>query len=85
MAFEVVGYGCTTCSANSNARNIPAVLDAASQNGLICCGVFAGNRNFEGRLDLNLRANYLTSAPLVIAYALAGKRTRVTLKISLCD
>ena len=73
LGFEVVGYGCTTCVANASARNLPQIIDAAVQNGITCCGVFAGNRNFEGRIDKNLRANYLTSAPLVIAYALAGE------------
>ena len=76
LGFEVVGYGCSTCVANSNATNVPALFDAISQSGIICCGVFAGNRNFEGRLDAKLRANYLASAPLVIAYALAGKITQ---------
>ena len=74
LGFEVVGYGCPTCVDNANTRNIPSLFDAVSRNGLICCGVFAGNRNFEGRLDVKLRANYLASAPLVVAYALAGRK-----------
>ena len=81
LGFEVVGYGCSTCVANANTRSIPSVFDAVSQNGLICCGVFAGNRNFEGRLDGKLRANYLASAPLVIAYSLAGKIIHISIKV----
>ena len=73
LGFEVIGYGCPKCVENSSTRNVPVLLDAVAQNGLVCCGVLAGNRNFEGRFQRGVKANFLTSAPLTIAFALAGR------------
>ncbi|XP_029770205.1 cytoplasmic aconitate hydratase [Terrapene carolina triunguis] len=71
LGFEVVGYGCMTCIGNSGP--LPeAVAEAITQGDLIAVGVLSGNRNFEGRIHPNTRANYLASPPLVIAYAIAG-------------
>ncbi|XP_072232967.1 cytoplasmic aconitate hydratase [Leuresthes tenuis] len=71
LGFEVVGYGCMTCIGNSGPLPEP-VVDAITQGDLVAAGVLSGNRNFEGRVHPNTRANYLASPPLVIAYALAG-------------
>ncbi len=71
MGFQTVGYGCTTCIGNSGP--LPdAMVDAIEGNKLVVAGVLSGNRNFEGRVHANVRANYLASPPLVVAYALAG-------------
>nr|XP_057923110.1 cytoplasmic aconitate hydratase [Doryrhamphus excisus] len=71
LGFEVVGYGCMTCIGNSGP--LPeAVVEAINQGDLVAAGVLSGNRNFEGRVHPNTRANYLASPPLVIAYAIAG-------------
>ncbi|XP_034629342.1 cytoplasmic aconitate hydratase [Trachemys scripta elegans] len=71
LGFDVVGYGCMTCIGNSGP--LPeAVAEAITQGDLIAVGVLSGNRNFEGRIHPNTRANYLASPPLVIAYAIAG-------------
>ncbi|KAF5275680.1 hypothetical protein FQA39_LY06792 [Lamprigera yunnana] len=71
LGFDVVGYGCMTCIGNSG--NIDEnIANAIEKNDLICCGVLSGNRNFEGRIHPNTRANYLASPLLVIAYAIAG-------------
>lgn len=67
LGFEVVGYGCTSCVENSSCQ---ALIPPDS---LVCCSVLAGNRNFEGRIVPEIKANYLASPPLVIAYAIAGK------------
>jgi aconitate hydratase len=77
LGFNLVGYGCTTCIGNSGPlpRNID---DAISENGIIACSVLSGNRNFEGRIHPRVRANWLASPPLVVAYALAGT-TRIDL------
>jgi len=71
MGFNTVGYGCTTCIGNSGplADNI---VDAIESNKLVAVSVLSGNRNFEGRISPNVRANYLASPPLVVAYALLG-------------
>jgi len=71
LGFNVVGYGCTTCIGNSGPlpEEVGKVID---DNDLVCCGVLSGNRNFEGRIHSQVRANYLASPPLVVAYALAG-------------
>jgi len=70
--FHVVGYGCATCIGNSGP--LPAdVSEAISKGNLIVCSVLSGNRNFEGRVHAEVRANYLMSPPLVVAYALAGR------------
>jgi aconitate hydratase len=71
MGFQTVGYGCTTCIGNSGPLAEP-ILDAVENNKLVVASVLSGNRNFEGRVHANVRANYLASPPLVVAYALAG-------------
>ncbi len=72
LRFHIVGYGCTTCIGNSGA--LPAdVSKAIDDNGLVAVSVLSGNRNFEGRINSDVRANYLMSPPLVVAYALAGR------------
>ncbi|XP_012867402.1 PREDICTED: iron-responsive element-binding protein 2 [Dipodomys ordii] len=71
LGFEIVGYGCSTCVGNT-APLSEAVLNAVKQGDLVTCGVLSGNKNFEGRLCDCVRANYLASPPLVVAYALAG-------------
>ncbi len=72
LGFHVVGYGCTTCIGNSGP--LPPEISAAVQQGnLIAVAVLSGNRNFEGRINAEVRANYLASPPLVVAYALAGR------------
>jgi aconitate hydratase len=74
MGFNLVGYGCTTCIGNSGP--LPAAISAAITEGdLVACSVLSGNRNFEGRVNPDVRANYLASPPLVVAYALAGTMT----------
>ena len=71
LGFNLVGYGCTTCIGNSGP--LPeAISDAINENDLVACSVLSGNRNFEGRVNPDVRANYLASPPLVVAYALAG-------------
>ncbi|GAC1423188.1 MAG: aconitate hydratase AcnA [Acidobacteriaceae bacterium] len=71
LRFQVVGYGCTTCIGNSGP--LPTdVTKAIDDNGLVAVSVLSGNRNFEGRISPDVRANYLMSPPLVVAYALAG-------------
>ena len=71
LGFNLVGYGCTTCIGNSGplAENI---VDAIQQENLYAVSVLSGNRNFEGRISPHIKANYLASPPLVVAYALAG-------------
>jgi aconitate hydratase len=71
LRFNLVGYGCTTCIGNSGPL-LPEVANAVSQNQLVAAAVLSGNRNFEGRVHPQVRANYLASPPLVVAYALAG-------------
>ncbi|XP_014451830.2 cytoplasmic aconitate hydratase [Alligator mississippiensis] len=71
LGFDVVGYGCMTCIGNSGPLPEPVVA-AITQGDLVAVGVLSGNRNFEGRVHPNTRANYLASPPLVIAYAIAG-------------
>ena len=71
LGFNLVGYGCTTCIGNSG----PLPEDVAAEireQGLVVCSVLSGNRNFEGRIQQDVRANYLASPPLVVAYAIAG-------------
>ncbi|WP_027283525.1 aconitate hydratase AcnA [Rubritepida flocculans] len=71
LGFQTVGYGCTTCIGNSGP--LPdAMVEAIENNKLVVSAVLSGNRNFEGRVHANVRANYLASPPLVVAYALAG-------------
>ncbi len=72
LRFHLVGYGCTTCIGNSGP--LPeAVSTAIAECDLVVCSVLSGNRNFEGRIQQEVRANYLASPPLVVAYALAGR------------
>jgi len=79
LGFNIVGYGCTTCIGNSGP--LPdAVADAVDDGNLVVGAVLSGNRNFEGRVHQQVKANYLASPPLVVAYALAG-----SLKVNLID
>jgi len=71
LGFNLVGYGCTTCIGNSGPL-IPEVGDAVNENDLAVVSVLSGNRNFEGRINPDVKMNYLASPPLVVAYALAG-------------
>lgn len=71
LGFNLVGYGCTTCIGNSGPLP-PAVSKAVGDNDLAACAVLSGNRNFEGRIHPLVKANWLASPPLVVAYALAG-------------
>jgi len=72
LGFHLVGYGCTTCIGNSGP--LPeAVSQAVAEGELVVCSVLSGNRNFEGRVQQEVRANYLASPPLVVAYALTGR------------
>ncbi len=75
LRFHVVGYGCTTCIGNSGALP-PDVSEAIEEKGLVAVSVLSGNRNFEGRINSDVRANYLMSPPLVVAYALTGNIKR---------
>jgi aconitate hydratase len=72
LRFNVVGYGCTTCIGNSGP--LPSdVSKSIDEHGLVAVSVLSGNRNFEGRVNVDVRANYLMSPPLVVAFALAGR------------
>ncbi len=71
LGFNIVGYGCTTCIGNSGPL-APEIVDTIENNNLVATAVLSGNRNFEGRISPNVRANYLASPPLVVAYALLG-------------
>lgn len=77
LGFYLVGYGCTTCIGNSGPLD-DAIAKTITDNQLVACAVLSGNRNFEGRIHPQVRANWLASPPLVVAYALAG-----TMKIDL--
>jgi aconitate hydratase len=72
LNFYLVGYGCTTCIGNSGPLPAP-ISEAIGKGGLVATSVLSGNRNFEGRISSEIRANYLASPPLVVAYALAGR------------
>jgi aconitate hydratase len=72
LGFNLVGYGCTTCIGNSGPLPEP-VSSIVKDRGLVVASVLSGNRNFEGRIQSQVRANYLASPPLVVAYALAGR------------
>jgi aconitate hydratase len=72
LGFHVVGYGCTTCIGNSGPL-APEISEAIHAGNLVAVAVLSGNRNFEGRINAEVRANYLASPPLVVAYALAGR------------
>ncbi len=71
LGFNLVGFGCTTCIGNSGPL-APAISKSISDNDLVAVSVLSGNRNFEGRISPDVRANYLASPPLVVAYAIAG-------------
>ena len=72
LGFNLVGYGCTTCIGNSGP--LPeSISQAVADNDLVVCAVLSGNRNFEGRINPDVRANYIASPPLVVAYSLAGR------------
>ena len=72
LGFNLVGYGCTTCIGNSGP--LPEeISEAVNENDLVVCAVLSGNRNFEGRINQDVRNNYLASPPLCVAYALAGR------------
>ncbi len=79
IGFNLVGYGCTTCIGNSGPIQ-KEISDAIAEGDLVATSVLSGNRNFEGRISPDVRANYLASPPLVVAYALAG-----TLDINLAE
>jgi aconitate hydratase len=74
LGFNVAAYGCTTCIGNAGDLT-PEINEAITGNDLICAAVLSGNRNFEARIHPNLKANFLASPPLVVAYALAGNVT----------
>ena len=71
LGFNLVGYGCTTCIGNSGPLAEP-ISKSINDNDLVCCSVLSGNRNFEGRISQDIKANFLASPPLVVAYAIAG-------------
>ena len=71
LGFNLVGYGCTTCIGNSGPID-PMLSEAIAEHDVVACSVLSGNRNFEGRISSDVRANYLASPPLVVAYAIAG-------------
>ncbi len=72
LGFQTVGYGCTTCIGNSGPLD-PRIEDVVTQNDLVVASVLSGNRNFEARVHQNVKANFLMSPPLVVAFALAGR------------
>jgi aconitate hydratase len=72
LGFQTVGYGCTTCIGNSGPLH-PAIEDAITKHNLVAASVLSGNRNFEARVHQNIKANFLMSPPLVVAFALAGR------------
>jgi aconitate hydratase len=71
LGFALAGYGCTTCIGNAGDLT-PEINEAITANDLVCAAVLSGNRNFEARIHPNLKANFLASPPLVVAYAIAG-------------
>ncbi len=74
LGFNLAGYGCTTCIGNAGDLT-PSINEAITSNDLVCAAVLSGNRNFEARIHPNLKANFLASPPLVVAYAIAGNMT----------
>ena len=75
LGFGVTAYGCTTCIGNAGDLT-PELNEAIAKNDIVCAAVLSGNRNFEARIHPNIRANFLASPPLVVAYAIAGNVTR---------
>ncbi|HSW20337.1 MAG TPA: aconitate hydratase AcnA [Ramlibacter sp.] len=71
LGFHIVAHGCTTCMGNTGPL-LPGLKEAVERDGIVACAVLSGNRNFEARIHESLRANFLMSPPLVVAYALAG-------------
>src|SRR5690606_31796329 len=71
LGFSVAAYGCTTCIGNAGPL-APTIEESITKNDLVCAAVLSGNRNFEARIHPNIRANFLASPPLVVAYAIAG-------------
>lgn len=74
LGFDLVGYGCTTCIGNTGPL-LPPISKCVNDNDLLVTSILSGNRNFEGRISPDVKANYLASPPLVVAYALAGTMT----------
>ena len=72
LGFNIVGFGCTTCIGNSGPLGTPEISKAINEHDLVAAAVLSGNRNFEGRISPDVRANFLASPPLVVAYAIAG-------------
>ena len=72
LGFNLAGYGCTTCIGNAGPL-APEIDEAISQNDIVACAVLSGNRNFEARIHANIKANFLMSPPLVVAFGIAGK------------
>lgn len=75
LGFSVAAYGCTTCIGNAGDLT-PSINEVITKNDLVCAAVLSGNRNFEARIHPNLKANFLASPPLVVAYAIAGNVTK---------
>ncbi|MES2205254.1 MAG: aconitate hydratase AcnA [Pseudomonadota bacterium] len=75
LGFNIVAYGCTTCIGNSGPLS-PSIEEAITEHDLIACAVLSGNRNFEARIHSAIKANFLASPPLVVAYAIAGNVTK---------
>jgi len=75
LGFNIAGFGCTTCIGNSGPL-AKSIADAIDENDLVATAVLSGNRNFEGRISPHVKANYLASPPLVVAYAIAGSMTK---------
>ena len=75
LGFDLVGYGCTTCIGNSGDLT-PEINEVITESDLVCAAVLSGNRNFEARIHPNIKANFLASPPLVVAYAIAGSVMR---------
>jgi len=84
LGFYLVGYGCTTCIGNSGPLHEP-IAKCIDANDLTVAGVLSGNRNFEGRINPHVKANYLASPPLVVAYALAGSMLKNLTKDSIAE
>src|SRR5205814_1694763 len=72
LGFYLAGYGCTTCIGNAGPLD-PSIEETIAQNDLVCAAVLSGNRNFEARIHPSIKANFLASPPLVVAYAIAGR------------
>src|SRR5262249_53062002 len=72
LGFNLVGYGCTTCIGNSGPLN-PRIEEVINKNDVVAASVLSGNRNFEARVHQSIKANFLMSPPLVVAFALAGR------------